>query len=1084
MLGQLRYLASAHNAVLDSEMPTPLSSPRSGTRKSAFPLLASILLLTVSAVGQTGFQIVESQLKGPNEVQIDAAVPDTTVTYQLEFSSAPENGVWRSVYDTITEQTAAPGLMRFTTHSTSGRSGYYRIVQYPGNWAPVVINEIMPNNTSTLEDEDGDFPDWVELHNRGEEEVDLTGFSLSDDHDEPQKWSFTATKVPAGGHLVVFMSGKNRVGSEILSPHTSFKMSNGREPLLLSNSAGVLLDRIEPGPMASDDSLGRNVESPLLWHEFDGTPKATPGDANIPTSGSLPSPYVVPPSFLTAPGFYDDSVEVSLQPSHPGDAVFYTLDGSEPDETSSSFEGGSILLSETTVVRAITLSSDGSESEPSSSTYFINAAHTLPVLSISADPEQFDFRTGRLYGFGNHMFSRSGRIIGNFPWSSSNAWQNREIDANIEMFEDNETRTLAFNEVLGLKVFGGWGSRGYAQKSFAVFARSRRGTGRIQHQIFPDKDISSFESFVLRNSGNDNQSTHLTVPRSEIREFSTPASYGSYFVNGNFTLFRDAMLTSLSRDIGLDTQGYRPSVVYINGDYWGIYNIREKLNEHYVESNHGVPENQVDLIEGYGSANAGSSTEYSRMQNYISRQNLSDPEKYQFVKDSFLHVDNFIDYHLSVIFFQNFDIGNIKCWRPRVDGGRFRWLVYDQDYGFNLWKPEVYLPAMKRDFSDYENMFEFYTNASGSGTGWPNSGGRTVLLRKMLDNDEFKTRFITRCADLLNTTFSKDYVTNRINALAAPIRDEIPVHLARWNWAGIQEREFGHPYKEEDAPLTAELWESHVQVMKDYAVARPAKLRSDLISHFRLENGSGEIRVSVEPADAGSVLVHTIPVSGTQASPWTGSYFADFPPPLAALPKPGWTLAGWNGDTIEREGVHFASVSELATANVTAQFEAAILPPEHAVVAITEIQYHPADQQPGGEWIEIWNSGATDLEISHWTVYDDQDDNHFKFPEGTSLSAGTRLVIAADPEAFATAYSDVQNVIGGFSFRLGNAGDAVRLVDAGGAIVEAVSYEDKSPWPTEADGEGFTLTRIMPVAVPGASTSWKASEEMGGTPGL
>ncbi|MDB4425104.1 CotH kinase family protein, partial [Akkermansiaceae bacterium] len=126
-------------------------------------------------------------------------------------------------------------------------------------------------------------------------------------------------------------------------------------------------------------------------------------------------------------------------------------------------------------------------------------------------------------------------------------------------------------------------------KSFAVFARRKYGFGKIRYQLFPDQDVHDFETFVLRQSGNDNQSTHLTYPRSEIRAFGPAKSYGSYFVNGNFTLFRDAMLGSLGKELGLDTQSYRPAVVYLNGKYWGIYNIREKLNEHYLESHFGVP---------------------------------------------------------------------------------------------------------------------------------------------------------------------------------------------------------------------------------------------------------------------------------------------------------------------------------------------------------------------------------------------------------------------------------------------------------------------------------------------------------------
>ncbi|MCB1099406.1 MAG: CotH kinase family protein [Verrucomicrobiae bacterium] len=1041
------------------------------------------LILATSASGQgpSGFRIVDSQLVGADEVVISADIPPQESTYVLEFSTDPESVEWRPVYDSLREANEEDRRLQFRSRSASTHSGYYRIAQWRGEWQPVVLNEVMPNNTSTLADEDGEFGDWVELYNHGTADVDLSGFGLSDNMSVPLKWTFSGTTIPAGGYLVVFLSGKDRAGDDTTGPHTNFRMSNGREPVVLSNPAGIIIDRISPGPLASNDSLGRNVDHPLDWHEFDGTPAATPGAPNIPNSGSLPAPYVQPPAFATAAGFYDGPVEVTVGASHPGDLVYYTLDGSDPDTTTSAIADGRIIISQTSVLRAVSVGVDGSESDAATGTYFIGVDHTLPVLSIAANPAEFEFRNGALYGFGDSLFSRTGRIIGTFPWSNSNAWKNREIDANIEMFEDDKSE--AFNEVLGLKVFGGWGSRGYAQKSLAVFARSRRGTGRIQHQLFPDKEVTSFESFVLRNSGNDNQSTYLTAPRSPIREFSTPQSYGSYFVNSNFTLFRDAMLTSLSRDIGLDTQGYRPSVVYINGDYWGIYNIREKLSEHYVESNHGVRENQVDMIEGYGSANAGSASEYNKMRTYISGRNMSDPTNYHFVEDHYLHIDNFIDYHLSVIFFQNFDIGNIKCWRPRIDGGKFRWIVYDQDYGFNLWPAEVYLPAMKRDYADYDNMFDFYTNAAGSGTGWPNAGGHTVLLRKMLDNEEFKARFILRCADLLNSTFSTDYVTARIDAMAAPIREEIPRHLARWNWTGIQQRGYDHPYKEEDVPLTQELWESHVQGMRDYAVERPAKLRNDLISHFKLEKGTGKLRISVTPADSGTVLVNSITASGDEATPWSGTYFEEFPPTLLPLPRPGWALSSWSGDVIDGDSATVADILSGEVATVTATFQPAVVDPANATAKITEIHYHPADRQPGGEWIEIWNSGNVALDISGWKIYDQSDDNLFAVPKATTLPAGARMVFAADLEAFSVAYPEVTNVAGGFDFGLGNSGDTVRLVDAAGAIVEAVTYDDKAPWPTSADGEGYSLSRVMPLGSPEAPTSWEASPLIGGSPG-
>ena len=224
----------------------------------------------------------------------------------------------------------------------------------------MVLNEVMSNNTKTLADEDGEFVDWIELHNRGNDEVSLDGFGLSDNPSLPLKWQFAAgTNMPAGGYLVVHLSGKDRPGGDTAGPHTSFRLSNGREPVIFSNPAGVTLDRIYPGSLRSDDSLGRNVDDPLAWHEFDGSPPSTPGAPNTPSGGSLSAPYVQPPGFTAASGFYDAPVQVTLQPAHPGDLVFYTTDGSDPDEMTSERADSPVVFEATTVVRAITVTAGG-----------------------------------------------------------------------------------------------------------------------------------------------------------------------------------------------------------------------------------------------------------------------------------------------------------------------------------------------------------------------------------------------------------------------------------------------------------------------------------------------------------------------------------------------------------------------------------------------------------------------------------------------------------------------------------------------------------------------------------------------------
>jgi hypothetical protein len=859
-------------------------------------------------------RIVEIEHAGSRLMVTVESLAGETLAYTLQRSPNLSPGSWLD-QDHAILSVLNPSRVILTLPLDDESAGYIRVVaSSAASPVAVVINEVMSNNETTVADGDGDFPDWIELYNAGDIAAELTGYHLSDNDANLSKWVFPAeTILDPGQYLVVFASGK--AGAEIPEgeTHADFKLSNGNEPVILSDPLLKIVDRLDPGPLVSDNSVGHALDDLEAYYVFhSGEP--SPGAPNHDFIADPPEPFVQAPIFSVRGGVFDESVTLELNPPREGDLIRYTTDGAEPSRGSTPYSGP-IELTETTVIRAVVLGAP--TSHPVTHTYVIGAHHSLPVMALAADPGHFEFTDGYLYGFGDHMFTSQGNIIGNFPYSASNAWKrDREIEASFEFHEPNEGGTSRMN--VGVKIFGGWGSRGYPQKSMALFARREYGYGKIRHPFFPDRAVDSFESIVLRNSGNDNQSTWLTYPRPPIHEFSAPVGHGSYFVNGNFTMFRDAMMQSLVAESGLDTQGYRPAVLYLNGDYWGIYNIREKFTEHYLESTHNVSANEIDLIEGYGSANTGSAATYNQMRSFIGGNSMANPSNYRAVQSRYLDIDNFIDYHLAVIYGQNFDIGNIKCWRRRSSrGGQFRWMLYDQDYSFNLWKPDVYLPAMRRDYSDYANMFDFYTNSRGSGTGWPNSGGRTLLFRKMLENDQFKERLIQRCADLLNTLLASDRVVARIDLMADAIRPEMERHLTRWSWAGIRARGFGIPHKREDGRLTVAHWERNVESMREFARTRPDALRRDLIDHFALPGGTAAVTITTSDSSKGTVQINTIEATET---PWRGHYFQDFPPTLTALPKAGAIFVGWSGASTSTETTIQLPLPA-RTASVTAMFE-------------------------------------------------------------------------------------------------------------------------------------------------------------------
>lgn len=1058
------------------------SIPPSGlrpTRLRRFVRRALALTMTtaVPVLGQLGPEVDSGSLRlQEGEFSFQFAWPgggpdDFTVQSAETFANPP---AWADRQDAVIEG-IAEGMYRVRVPAGPGAERYLRVLSRalpPVAPAPV-INEVMADNDTVQVALPGQFWDWIEFFNPHDEAVDLRGYALADDPAGPSRWIFPAALLQPRSHLLVF-------ATDSLEPPPAgafscgFALDAGGETLVLRDPFGREVERFDVPALLSDQSVGRVPDGADRWQMF-AKSAATPGRTNGPanTSVVVESPRVSPEG-----GLRTGPVDVQLTAALPGLSIAFTTNGS-PATAASPRATGVLRFTTNTVLRAVAVDAAGQISQEVVHSYLIGVSHSLPVVSIATPASNFDFRTGYLVGMGSGVVNSAGQVVANFPFDPSNAWRDREITVHLEFFEPDGRAAL--RQHAGMKVHGGWGSRGYPQKSFALFARRALGAGSFDHEIFPGLGVDRFESFVLRNSGNDNQSTYQTAPRPPITQFGATASWGSYFVRGNFTLMRDAMMQRLLDGTGLDTQAYRPAVLYVNGEYWGLHNLREKTSDHQVLSHHELPEGTIDLIEGYGTVRAGASTAYTALRDYLNNRGVADPANYEFVSRTYLDVGNFIDYHLAVIFFQNFDIGNIKCWRPRVPNGRFRWLVYDQDYGFNLWPTNVYPAAMARDYADYGNMFRFATAGTGTSTAWPNGGGRTLFLRRMLANAQFRERFIRRCADLLNSNFREDRVARTIGEMAAVIRPEIPAHLTRWSWPALVQRGYGLPYRRETADLTPTRWEAHVAGLVDFGQSRPAVLRQQCRSHFGLTGGLGQVVVQVEPAGAGRVRVNSLV---PDAYPWSGIYFGDYATTLRPAAVPGFRFAGWTTPN----GTNPAPRLDWKTADGTtngfiAHFEpipAGALPA--VVLSLSEINYHAADELDAGDWIEIHNPGTEAVDLGGWSIRDGSAAGVLFLPEGF-LESGGRRVVCRNRAKFQLAHPAGPDPLGELPFGLDNGGDTVRLFDPTGLLVETVTYDDRAPWPASADGEGSTLQRVAPTADAQLPASWQASANRGGSPG-
>lgn len=766
-------------------------------------------------------------------------------------------------------------------------------------------------------------------------------------------------------------------------PHTNFKISSTGETILLTNPSGALADSLQSVNLPVGVSIGRKPDGSGTWSYFSeatpGMPNSTPAWPGVTSNVQFSHPA----------GFYQNSFMLTLGTGDPADIIYYTRDGSEPDETAQEYSSP-VVIYETEVVRAIAVHGGYLPGRSSTATYFIGAEHDIPVFSLSTAPANlFDPVTG--------------------IYNDNNVWQDWERPIHIEFFDTDDSSGFSIDA--GVKIYGGW-TRTLPQKSLAIYARESYGNGEVEYPLFPDLPFDKYESFVLRNSGNDWQNT----------------------------MFRDGLMTGLVADDGIDVQAFRPAVLYINGEYWGIHNIREKFNDQFIEMHYNVPHDSVDLLEVRSYPLAGDSLHYHEMISYIETHPMQYPDNYAYIKTQ-MDVANFITYEVAQIFYANTDWpgNNIKYWRPRTPGGRWKWMLYDTDFGFGL-------------VNDYtHNTLAFATDPVGAD--WPNPPWSTFLLRQLLTNDEFRIDFINRYADLLNSSFKPERMLEHIDQKKSIILSEIPNQCSRWG---------GNIWQ----------WLSNIQVLQTFATLRKSHAQSHVIQYFDLVDAS-MVELDVQPANSGKIKISTLSLD---EFPWTGEYFNGIPVKITAAAMPGYRFKGWEGDIISD------SMSITITFNNDKELKAVFEEYTPDYLVINEINYNSVPDFDPGDWVEIYNPYSYEVNLAGWTFKDEDDLHSFDLGTANVLGSNGFLVLCSDTAAFHNLFPDIANYTGDLGFSLAGGGELLRLYDFSGLLIDTVLYDDAAPWPTEPDGTGPTLELISPEFDNAQGESWRAYGQHG-TPG-
>jgi len=643
----------------------------------------------------------------------------------------------------------------------------------------------------------------------------------------------------------------NQYGATLTTAyHTNFRLDADGERLVLTRPDGSRADDIRVPALPRDVAWGRLRGAPDVFRLFS---EPTPGAPN-PDQGA--TAFLAPPRFDVPAGFHSGSLAVSLSAPDLGVEIRYTLDGSEPGPASSLFTQPIVVTNRAslpnrlsiiptapgwstpsgrvfkgTVIRARAFRTDSLPSEIRTASYFVHARgserYTLPVVSLATDARHFFNPDTGIYVQGNAPG-------GNYA-QSGDAW---ERPVHVELFETDGSRPIA--QESGIRMHGNT-SFGFPLKALRLHALNQRGTGPFRHRIFPDLPVNSFNRLLLRPSGHDHY----------------------------LTMMRDGLMQGLMRETGLDMQGYRPAILFLNGEYWGIHNLQEAFEKDYFQSHHpAVDPDAIDYLEGYAPGAfpyEGDANHYHDLVRELQTRPASDPSVYQDVQ-SRMEVPNFRDYKLAEIFYYRWDIGNHRLWRPRTPDGRLRWILFDCDVGFGgFWsEPNPWT----------FNMLQAVLEPSGSLHGH-NNAATVFLLSSLLRSPSFRQDFINRAADLMNTTLSTERMLEFIDRMAAEIAPEMQEHTLRWR-----------------APSNLTEWQRNLSALRTFARERPRHTRQHFVSQFGL-TGTAELTLLTPPSGSGTLRLNSIASLTASNGIWKGLYFLGIPIQLEAVPSPGYQFAGW-----------------------------------------------------------------------------------------------------------------------------------------------------------------------------------------------
>jgi len=727
-----------------------------------------------------------------------------------------------------------------------------RLAEIGGTW--LVLNEFLAaNRTTNLDPDFNESGDWVELANPTTVTLALDAYCLSDTPDDPQRWAFPpGFSIPPGGYLLVWLDGRDVAATAL---HANFRISSSGEFVVLyDKTLGQVIDSVEFGQQWTDVSMARIPDMGGTWSP---TEQPTPGAPNVLV---LSGP---PPEFSMPSGIYPEAITLTI--AAPGaEAIRYTVDGREPTPTSALYSGP-LTISEYTPLRARAFYPERAPSDITTASYFIGGEtdRRIPVVDLVLPPEDlFDPYVG---------------IYTNYSQRGME-WERRAHVAVIPQEGGSVEEADA-----GLRIHGGY-SRGAPKKSLRLYFRADYGQSEWSLSWLQRMPVDSFQQLVLRSGANDSFLVSVLSQRNQV------------------TYLRDQLMRDWYTRVGQRAGDGFFVALCLNGQYWGLYNICERVDDNFMETTFGGSD--WDIVKGtwtytqkfYPEAIDGDLNAWYEFLAWVDSHDLSTPADFAELKNR-MDYDNFLDYFVLNIFAQNEDWphNNWIATRRRDDPtAKWSFHEWDSEWALGL-RPNGY----QSDTLAWAQLPYFYVRDNGG------VAPLSRIFNGILANPEGRRDFIARMEEYLNFEFRPDRTTPDFETYVDAIESEVPREATRWDSASP-----------DTSGTLLNRWYNGVSNVRVFLAQRPAFIRQLFVNSLAL-GGVQDITLQSAGTGTGRAAVNGRIVD----LPWTGTFFRGSQVRLQALPFPGSVFVDWSGDFPSTLPVLEYRVDEVAARTAVVTFE-------------------------------------------------------------------------------------------------------------------------------------------------------------------